>query len=109
MRYMNIFDISKKIPNTPLQIIVLLIIAASGSVGFRLLAENGLLDTIRGKALFLIILLIVILILFAAERKYLLRKTELPLTKTELNFYLKVNFLIVLLAFIAFALILFLF
>lgn len=105
---MNILEISKKIPNTPLRIIVILIIVASGSIGFCLLMENGLLDTICGKSLFLITMLIIFLILFAVERKCLLRKTELTLTKEELNFYLKVNYLISFLVFITFALILFL-
>lgn len=106
---MNILNISKKIPNTPLRIIVLLIVVASGSIGFRLLMENGLLDTVWGKALFLTTLLIIFLILFAVERKYLLRKTKPTLTKEELKFYLKVNYLITFLIFITFALLLFLF
>ena len=58
---------------------------------------------------FLITLLLIFLILFAVERKYLLRKTELLLTKEELHFYLKVNCLITFLVFIAFVFILFLF
>ena len=106
---MNVLNISKKIPNSPLRIIVLLIMVAGGSIGFRLLMEYGLLVTIWGKALFLITLLIIFLILFAIERKYLLRKTELTLTKEEVNFYLKVNYLITFLVFITFAFILFLF
>lgn len=105
----NFFDISKKIPNTPLRFIVLLMVVASGCIGFRFLMETGLLDTIWGKALFLAILLIIFLILFTVEHKYLLRKTELNLTKEELNFYLKVNYLITFLVFIIFAFILFLF
>ena len=74
---MNILNISKKIPNSPLRIILFLIMVAGGSIGFRLLMEHGLLVTIWGKALFLIILLMIFLILFAVERKYLLRKTAM--------------------------------
>ena len=104
---MNILNISKKIPNSPLRIILFLIMVAGGSIGFRLLMEHGLLVTIWGKALFLIILLMIFLI--AVERKYLLRKTAMTLTKEELDFYLKVNFLITFLVFITFAFILLLF
>ena len=106
---MNILNISKKIPNSPLRIILFLIMVAGGSIGFRLLMEHGLLVTIWGKALFLIILLMIFLILFAVERKYLLRKTAMTLTKEELDFYLKVNFLITFLVFITFAFLLLLF
>lgn len=106
---MNILNISKKIPNSPLRTIVLFIMVAGGSIGFRLLMEHGLIVTIWSKALLLITLLIIFLILFAVERKYLLRKTALALTKEELDFYLRVNFLITILVFITFAFILLLF
>ena len=76
-------------PNSLFRTIVLFIMVAGGSIGFRLLMEHGLIVTLWSKELLLIILLIIFLILFVVERKYLLRKTALALTKEELDFIVK--------------------
>lgn len=100
------FNISKKIPNSPLRIFILLIAVASGCISFRYLIETNRLDTIQNKSLFLIALSITFWGLLIIENKVL--KKKMSLAKKELHFYLKVNALITFLALIIFAFVLFL-
>lgn len=104
----DFFRISRKIPRSPLRSIVIVFAVVIGAICFRLLMDNGLLDAAKNRVLFLAVILAVLLIVCAAEYGYL-KKMKQSLTKEELTLYLKVNYIIIFLIFIVFALILFIF
>ena len=103
------FKIAQKIPQNFLQIIFLLAFVMAGSIGFQVLIKKQLLETTLNKFLLLTIVLIVVVLLFAIEKKYLLTKVSDNLTKEEVEFYLKANYLIVAIVFLFFAFLLFFF